>query len=108
MNKEGFRPLIIDREPIAKPEVQNERQVLRQYSDANFALQDSKRLQEVRRDIAVLPVINVIVPVKQQEVVQQEPKTLGEVVLDLLVGLAGLALVKTGEFFESFGEKNKS
>jgi hypothetical protein len=88
---------------IKRPIFTEQPRVLPRYKATDFELTERQRLDKVRRELAALPV--VLVAEKQAEEVQQEPKTMGEAFMDLLLGFIGLTLTKTGEFMESFGEK---
>jgi hypothetical protein len=105
MNMEGLRPTMIEQEIKRPVEAVQPTRVLQRYRQPDWELTDRQRLDKVRRELAGLPIINVITPEKQAEAAPPEQKTMGEAFMDLLLGFIGLTLTKTGEFMESFGEK---
>ena len=107
MNNELLRGTAVE-QFVNRPVFPGQSRMLQRYDEADYALDDMRQLAIVRDqlgEIAVVPIVNVIAPVQQAEVTRKEPETLGEAFLDLLFGFIGIALIKSGEFMESFGEK---
>ena len=103
MNKELFEHVTMP-EVVRQSVFQERAEPTRVYTDADFELTNAQRLAKVRQELAVVPVLGVIVPAEQKVVEEpQKPKTFG----DLLLMLVGSLLYKTGEFMESFGASQK-
>jgi hypothetical protein len=107
MINEFFRGSGIE-QGFSRPVFDEPRGLLPRYDESDFAMDDMRQLAIVRDElgeIAVVPMVNIIVPAQQVQEARQEPKTMGEAFFDLLLGFIGLALIKSGDFLESLGEK---
>ena len=79
--------------------------VLQRYRQPDWELTDRQRLDKVRRELAGLPIINVITPEKQAEAAPPEQKTMGEAFMDLLLGFIGLTLTRPGNLWNPLEKK---
>jgi hypothetical protein len=70
------------------------------YRDVPF---EAERLEAVRQELAVLPI--VVIPVAKEKQTVPPPETLGEAIFEWILGGIGLLLLATGKGLESLKQE---